>query len=318
MLSSGVDSVISANEGLEDISCRDLLIVVVDAYLAHQLMSKSSFNSRQDRLQCLQEVMKACVRFNRMLVQLELAKESQLQLDYGKLIASSSLDSQEVYKYQKSRDEKVSQFKRQRELRSLLETSYFNRIRKSSADEQNAITVEILDDDELRRLHLLLIEEARFIVDDCLPMARMEYHMLSQAPPPLPNSDKTGTFGGENDEDSKLNEVRRTSLLDKQGPLLDRKGIVQRPFTITSKQEQTNSVFRPGHRLPSLSIDEYLRREFERGNVIMPSAGDKDGKNADEDNDKDENDENVYKQRQWDDFKDENPRGWGNMNVNRG
>ena len=42
-----------------------------------------------------------------------------------------------------------------------------------------------------------------------------------------------------------------------------------RPFVITSKREQLREgVFRPGWRLPTMSIDEYLEQERARGNII--------------------------------------------------
>jgi hypothetical protein len=42
-----------------------------------------------------------------------------------------------------------------------------------------------------------------------------------------------------------------------------------RPFVITSKrQELRDQVFRPGWALPTMTIDEYLQQEEERGNHI--------------------------------------------------
>lgn len=46
-----------------------------------------------------------------------------------------------------------------------------------------------------------------------------------------------------------------------------------RPFTIlpagtTDRQRLQAQVFQPDHRLPTMSIDEYLAIEQERGNVI--------------------------------------------------
>jgi immunoglobulin-binding protein 1 len=42
-----------------------------------------------------------------------------------------------------------------------------------------------------------------------------------------------------------------------------------RPFIITSKREEIRQrVFRPGWRLPTMTIDEYLELERARGNII--------------------------------------------------
>lgn len=52
-------------------------------------------------------------------------------------------------------------------------------------------------------------------------------------------------------------------------PLLSKDGKPLQPFVITTKREQLrNQVFRPGHSLPTMTIEEYLREEEERGNII--------------------------------------------------
>ena len=52
-------------------------------------------------------------------------------------------------------------------------------------------------------------------------------------------------------------------------PLLSKEGRPLQPFVITSRrQDIANQVFRPGHSLPTMSIDQYLEQEEERGNII--------------------------------------------------
>lgn len=57
-----------------------------------------------------------------------------------------------------------------------------------------------------------------------------------------------------------------------QGPVLSKEGKPLRPFVLTSnkskRQEFQEGVFRPGHNLPTMTLDEYLQAEFEQGNVI--------------------------------------------------
>ena len=36
----------------------------------------------------------------------------------------------------------------------------------------------------------------------------------------------------------------------------------------SARQDIRDKVFRYGHNLPTMTVDEYLAREFERGNVI--------------------------------------------------
>ena len=84
---------------------------------------------------------------------------------------------------------------------------------------------------------------------------------------------------------------------------------------ITKREALQKQVFRPGHNLPTMTIEEYLDLEIARGNVL--SGGTYVYRNLihrepqttqiDEDSE-----EATYKARQWDAFKDDNPAGWGN------
>jgi immunoglobulin-binding protein 1 len=66
-----------------------------------------------------------------------------------------------------------------------------------------------------------------------------------------------------------------------------------------------------------MSIDEYLDEERRRGNIIE-GGGEKSGLRPEPDEDNIEKaDEETMKQRAWDDFAEENPRGSGNT-INRG
>ena len=52
-------------------------------------------------------------------------------------------------------------------------------------------------------------------------------------------------------------------------PLLNKEGRPLQPFVITNKrQELQDQVFRPGWSLPTMTIEEYLEQEEERGNII--------------------------------------------------
>jgi hypothetical protein len=55
----------------------------------------------------------------------------------------------------------------------------------------------------------------------------------------------------------------------KDKPMLSKEGRPLQPFVIMNKREQLKSqVFGYGHNLPTMSIDEYLEQEKERGNII--------------------------------------------------
>jgi immunoglobulin-binding protein 1 len=78
-----------------------------------------------------------------------------------------------------------------------------------------------------------------------------------------------------------------------------------------------DGVFRPDHSLPTMTIDEYLAEEKRRGGII-DGGGEQSGiqPEVDEDN-LVEADAATMKAREWDEFKEENPKGSGNT-LNRG
>ncbi|KAI8891906.1 TAP42-like family-domain-containing protein, partial [Globomyces pollinis-pini] len=115
-------------------------------------------------------------------------------------------------------------------------------------------------------------------------------------------------------------DMTRLTLNDRTGPLLDSSGKPLRPFVITSDHDKRaqfqKGVFQYGHNLPTMSIEEYLDREYERGNMLSGGGPQPEKENDDEDDER-VYDAATYKARQFDDFKDFNPRGWGNR-ANKG
>lgn len=137
-------------------------------------------------------------------------------------------------------------------------------------------------------------------------------------------------------------------------PLLDRKGKPQRPFTILpsgskamngqgsmgasavqtsmdARQNLREQVFQPSHRLPTMSIDEYLEEEQRRGNIISgggqasaeaPTSSEllalrSQGYNVGTREAEEANEEQRRKANDWDEFEENNPKGMGNT-MNRG
>ena len=99
---------------------------------------------------------------------------------------------------------------------------------------------------------------------------------------------------------------------------MSKEGRPLQPFTLLdSRQRLRDGVFRPSHRLPTMTIDEYLAEEKRRGGIIENQGGQNPlPSNLDED-DFEVADKETMKARQWDEFKEENPKGSGNT-INRG
>ncbi|POY76576.1 hypothetical protein BMF94_0165 [Rhodotorula taiwanensis] len=147
-----------------------------------------------------------------------------------------------------------------------------------------------------------------------------------------------GAAAGSDDEEDEEDKTWRLDTLPKEdGPVLSSDGKVLRPFTIlpsnkgplSTRLRLQSEVFRDGHRLPTMTIDEFLDQEQERGNVLQgggPSTSDAvDQARRDEEAEKEddtvrgyeEEEAGLRKAREWDDYRDSHRKGEGNMH-NRG
>lgn len=154
-----------------------------------------------------------------------------------------------------------------------------------------------------------------------LDLVTQELNILSQArfatsetvqhPPDSRDNDRKAGDGYSDRLDGPLAQARRG------GPLLSTSGKPLQPFTLTDKRTQLrDGVFRPGHNLPTMSIDEYLEEERRRGGIIEGGGNNAPAPEIDEDN-MALADAETIKAREWDEFKESNPKGSGNT-LNRG
>ena len=115
--------------------------------------------------------------------------------------------------------------------------------------------------------------------------------------------------------DPSLSDLYRNG---KAGPILNKDGKPLQPFTLVdSRQRLHNGVFQPDHRLPTMTINEYLDEERKRGGVI-DGGGEQSIHSAPVDEDSMARaDAETMKAREWDEFVEANPKGSGNT-INRG
>ena len=94
-----------------------------------------------------------------------------------------------------------------------------------------------------------------------------------------------------------------------KGPILSSGGKPLRPFTLLdNRQTLKDGVFKSGHNLPTMTIDEYLEEERARGGIIEGGgAGSGLSPEPDEDN-YEKGDAETIKARKWDEFVEENPK----------
>ncbi|EGX92917.1 TOR signaling pathway regulator (TapA), putative [Cordyceps militaris CM01] len=177
------------------------------------------------------------------------------------------------------------------------------------------------DEDVVRQAHLAAVHLGVHAALQGLESLNREMEMLAMAPESVSADGAAGAAGDANSR-RRDTEDDATWRLDAPlrrgpgtGPLLSAQGRPLQPFTLVgSRADLRAGVFRAGHNLPTMSIDEYLDEEARRGNIL--SGGTDPVKPAVDEDDNEAVDRETYKAREWDDFKDENRRGAGNtMNV---
>ena len=111
----------------------------------------------------------------------------------------------------------------------------------------------------------------------------MELELLSHAPVD-PDAERRRAASAAGAGRKGPEEVDTTWRLDRaptaardssMGELISGGGRVLRPFTIlpstssmSDRERLKSEVFRSGHRLPSMTVDEYLQEEMRRGGII--------------------------------------------------
>lgn len=164
----------------------------------------------------------------------------------------------------------------------------------------------------------------------------LELLTMGMAMSDLPSGRAAIESGGRENERSEEDEgswrVERLGQSN-DGPLLDPEGKVLRPFTILPSQKShlstrlrlQSEVFRSSHRLPTMTIDEFLEAEEAAGNILQgggPASSDavdqarRDEKGAlEEDNERgyDAEEAGLKKAREWDQYRDDHRKGEGNM-----
>ncbi|KAG2131295.1 TAP42-like protein [Suillus bovinus] len=338
-------SLFSSNEVLEDISTRNLVYLFA-RYVLAEVQNRMKTTDRDERMAVLKQTQVHLRSFIHYLDTYCLVPEVDRAL-YAQS-ASSIKDAA------KRREVKIKQFKAQKDLRARIEAvrkrrkqipiedlsqSDFDLIRSLLPSTVTQLNDEDEDDDSetdeiLREALLLLLRFNYAQAYSQLESMDQELELLCNAPPPPrpgPPSDDRKSKSKDQDDMWKLDTK---SSVSESGPLLDSSGKPLRPFTIlpaggSDRIRLQSQVFGPGHRLPTMSIDEYLRIEQERGNILTGGGPQSEEQPTSSeqltiDSETDgtvfgelKSEEKRQKDEQWAQFKDANPRGAGNT-MNRG
>ncbi|KIW21493.1 hypothetical protein PV08_02073 [Exophiala spinifera] len=296
----------SPNEEVEDIATQDLQYLTVDYNLAEMKIKTYS----EDRLSSLQASLALLESFLTQLDNYGLLDSSNhklyerfLEQRHGFRIVSSSNPEEK-------RKIKITRFQEEKALKQKLE--YLR-------GESQKINI---DDDTIRNLYLAEIALSVNRTFSSLDMITQELDILShmrqvptQASPSIDQREPTRSDGYSERLDGPMTMA---GLGKKGGPLLSSSGKPLQPFTLTDKRTQLQQgVFRSGHNLPTMSIDEYLEEERRRGGIIEGGGNANAAQPEPDEDNMDEVDAATMKARQWDEFVEANPKGAGNR-LNRG
>lgn len=294
---SAAAGLFSANETADDLPTSSLPFLLVEYHLA-ELLQRTGFATPAARRLTLGRARDAYLGFLRLVdayrllerPYVELLERCRLDPDAFSLVAPGTDAAA-------TREAKIAH---SRTLRALEQ--------KRNLLARDPGYVQRTDDDVVRQLHLAAVAHAVHSSFQALDSLNRELAVLAEAPP---DGFSARSQSSPDDADTRLDGASLPSR-PPGGPLLSRQGKPLQPFTlVNTRADRAKAVFRPGHSLPTMSIDEYLAEERRQGN-ILEGGTDRPPVPAVDDDDAEAVDRETYKARQWDDFKDENPRGAGN------
>ncbi|PCH37895.1 hypothetical protein WOLCODRAFT_114406 [Wolfiporia cocos MD-104 SS10] len=340
-------SLFSENETLSDIATRDLVYLLVPFVLS-EVEGRVRTTDAEERLEkaTRSQIQRILRRFLSSLETYEIVSESEKAL-YAPS-ATSTTDART------RRELKIKQYQKEKEIRTRIEEVRKRRNHGAPVGECSsdfALIASVLPDlatlpagdeddtdteDILRDATLLLLRLTYAQAHAQLQSLNQELQLLRSTPPShpsLPAEDLRHAKAREQDDMWRLDQPQLQGGPDGKGPLLDPSGKPLRPFTIlpssASRAELQAQVFRPDHRLPTMSIDEYLEIEYQRGNIISGGGPQseatlttKEQLTLDSEMDgtvygEEKAEEKRQQDEKWAQYTDTHPRGAGNT-MNRG
>lgn len=307
----------SDNEVLEEISTSYLPYLALDYYIActenriHVSFLSLSEQHTQRTQSKLEQVSTTKKRFESFIEGLllfgSILTDEECQEFSGTKLAdaqtASSSDTLPTNPYAR-REAKIRGFKRRKQLEAY--------VKANSEKYQNLEAKDGATDEELREyykeeLHLFALNTI-----DHLHTLRLEIQLLKeQALQPLLHQEAIGSKAIDPQKlFSRVEEV--PGKVKAIGELIGPKGKILQPFVITkNRTDFKKSVFGTGQTLPSMSVDEYLDYELLHGKLLSQNEHMMDDEGSATSADE-------LEARAWDDWKDDNPKGSGNMRSNIG
>ncbi len=301
--------IFSPNESADDIATSDLPFLLANYFLAEGI-EKTPIPSPAERIRTLKSVRATYERFLHQLDNYDLLSAAQARLLERYTADPEHFSTLSTSNPEARRNSKIANAKTERDLRARVAE-----LRRQRHDPDG-------DDETARQIYLAQVAYYAHMAFQALEGVNLETEVLAQAGAPLAPPGTSAEPPPARDSEYVAGRLDRPLLRSQGaatgGPLLSKTGKPLQPFTILgNRAEMAKQVFRPGHNLPTMSIDEYLDEEMRRGGIIE-GGGEASLRQPEPDEDNVEKaDAETMKARAWDEFKEANSRGSGNT-MNRG
>jgi len=327
----------SSNETMDDISTKSLPFLAIDHFLALAMVGLPvDPNKMVERKEIILKSIDLWSNFMMKLEQLELLSKDEVK-EYNALVEDMGDDSTMTTTGFRlppptNRDAKIARFKAKQGLKKDMERLVALRERRQRCNIPIEEEMDGYDDEGLERnlyvqdLYLQKVEalEQWSQTKQELPMIQMMVERgqdTKQIQRHIEKDGGTSTF----DERHRSRPLSTTKPMEVTRITKDSHGQLQ-----IKREEIRSTVFRPGWNLPTMSLEELGEREYQDAmerdaRQKEAEANRKNDPRKYEDlvrdgleDDPDLVDASAKLDRDWDDFKDANPRGCGNKHANRG
>mmetsp|Transcript_5516 Transcript_5516/g.6070 ORF Transcript_5516/g.6070 Transcript_5516/m.6070 type:complete len:333 (-) Transcript_5516:115-1113(-) len=164
------------------------------------------------------------------------------------------------------------------------------------------------DEEVARDFYLMMIEDAVYRSLEAMDSMRMEMQILKfkEENPETADSIRSEKM------DPKAQEGRKMQVFH-----IPAGGFGNYQAQIDMKQDVLDRVFKPGHNLPTMSLEEFAEMEVKEAMERSEKEKNIPKENSDSE-DEEVSDRKTYKARHWDDWRDNNEKGAGNKKANIG
>lgn len=285
--------IFSKNEQVDDLNVLGLRCLSVSYYVAlaydSQRPGKTSLLDKKKMAMVYYDAfLERCLAYEAF--EPRIKKMAEACAEEG-AVDEDGIQTRHVEVAQTTREEKIEMFKVEQQLKRDME-ALEKRMSDVNTDDEKE---EMMRPQVLMKLNHHGLQAIR-----SLRMVRQEVAML-EAAESMPASDREA-------HDKRMADSQKETRM-----FMEKLRDAARGLSVQSKREAVRAdVFKPSHILPTFSVEEFGEMEIarmrkEQNDALKISAEKKSVENEIEDDE-----ENLAKMRAWDDFRDENPKGWGN------